>query len=184
MFNKLFSTSILKRGLERTVTEVFSPLIRYTDTLWRTGELSTAHQHFAHYMIRQKLIVGIDALPLSTSSVKKYLLVLPDCEINDLRVLIATYLIRSRGYRTYSLRKGIRMEELQHFAADVNVDYLIVFGDISETCEEAEQKLKVVAGNFSFLKTFLVAQEDLPYCPECPDGIQIIRGVQNLQPLL
>src|SRR6478736_1342000 len=67
-FEHLISSLTMKFGLERTITEIIYPFLDKIGILWQTGNISPAQEHFISNLIRQKLIVAIDALPISPKS--------------------------------------------------------------------------------------------------------------------
>ncbi|MBC7921053.1 MAG: MerR family transcriptional regulator [Ferruginibacter sp.] len=113
-FEKIMGLNILKFGFEATMIQIVYPFLGRIGTLWLTGAVSPAQEHFITYLIRQKLIVATDAqLPKRKPDARKYLLYLPDGELHELSLLFANYLIRSRGHRTIYLGQSLPFEDLR-----------------------------------------------------------------------
>jgi DNA-binding transcriptional MerR regulator len=100
-FEKVLNNLILHKGFERTITEVVYPFLEKIGILWQTQNITPAHEHFVSNLIRQKIIVAIDGLPIPPKSAKKVLLFLPEEETHELGLLFYHYLARQAGTRTY-----------------------------------------------------------------------------------
>ena len=86
-FEKILSTCVLQYGLQRTVMEVVFPFMSLVGAMWQTGSVNPAFEHFMSNLIRQKLIVAIDAQEIrpvahpkiSCSSCRKESITNSDC---------------------------------------------------------------------------------------------------------
>ena len=89
-FEKIISTNILQSGFESTMINIIYPFLSRIGTLWVTGSIGPAQEHFITNLIRQKIIVAIDGqIGTSTSSGKKYVLFLPEGEFHEISLLFA-----------------------------------------------------------------------------------------------
>ena len=111
-FEKTLSSLILKFSFERTIIEIVYPFLEKIGVLWLTNNISPAQEHFITHLIRQKLIVAIDALPLAPKTVKRVLLFLPENEIHELGLLFYHYIAKKEGYRTYYLGQTVPYKDL------------------------------------------------------------------------
>ncbi|MBX2899961.1 MAG: MerR family transcriptional regulator [Cyclobacteriaceae bacterium] len=112
-FEKILSNLILKFGFERTIVEIVYPFLEKIGVLWLTNNISPAQEHFISNLIRQKLIVAIDGLPLAPKSAPKILLFLPENELHELALLFYYYLAKQRGLRTYYLGQTVPHKDLK-----------------------------------------------------------------------
>ena len=77
-FEKIIASNILKLGFESTIINVVYPFLSKTGVLWQTGAINPAQEHFVANLIRQKIVVAIDGLYVSSDEyTSKYLLYLP-----------------------------------------------------------------------------------------------------------
>lgn len=102
-FEKILSGLILRFTFERTVVEIIYPFLEKIGVLWQTHNITPAQEHFISNLIRQKLMVAIDGLPLASKSAKRAILFLPENEMHELGLLFYNYLTRKAGYRTFYL---------------------------------------------------------------------------------
>jgi DNA-binding transcriptional MerR regulator len=111
-FEKILNTLILRYSFERTITEIVYPFLEKIGLLWQTGNIAPAHEHFMSNLIRQKLMVAIDGLPLPPRSARKILLFLPEGELHELGLLFYHFLTRKAGWRTYYLGQNVPHSDL------------------------------------------------------------------------
>ena len=112
LFEKILNNLILRFGFEKTITEIIYPFLEKIGILWQTQNITPAHEHFISNLIRQKIIVAIDGLPIPPKDSKKILLFLPEGEMHELGLLFYHFLIRKSGYRTYYLGQNVPHEDL------------------------------------------------------------------------
>lgn len=111
-FEKALNTLFLRYGFERTITEIVYPFLEKIGILWQTENITPAHEHFMSNLIRQKLIVAIDGLPLPPKSSRKVMLFLPEGELHEVGLLFYHYLTRKAGFRTYYLGQSVPHSDL------------------------------------------------------------------------
>ena len=112
LFEKILNNLILRFGFEKTITEIIYPFLEKIGILWQTQNITPAHEHFISNLIRQKIIVAIDGLPIPPKTSEKILLFLPEGEMHELGLLFYHFLIRKSGYRTYYLGQNVPHEDL------------------------------------------------------------------------
>ena len=103
-FDRILETGIAEKGFERAMIEIIYPFLDKLSLLWLTGSVNPAQENFISYLIRQKLIVAIDRLPLVRNTHRpKILLYLPEGEFQELSLLFTLYLMRARQLRAIYL---------------------------------------------------------------------------------
>lgn len=113
-FETSLSGFFMRYNFEQTITDIVYPFLEKTGVLWLTKNITPAQEHFISNLIRQKIIVGIDALPLQSNSPKKALLFLPENELHEIGLLFYHYLLRKAGYRTIYLGQAVPHSDLKH----------------------------------------------------------------------
>ena len=124
-FEKILGNLILRYGFERTVTEIVYPFLERIGILWQTQNITPAHEHFISNLIRQKIIVAIDSLPIPPKTSKKVMLFLPENEMHELGLLFYHYLTRKAGLRTYYLGQSVPHTDLVSIFAAHSPDVLL-----------------------------------------------------------
>jgi len=112
-FELVVSNSILKFGLEDTITQIIYPFLVKVGVLWRTESINPGQEHFITNLIRQKIIAAIDEQVMQiTDDSKKFLLYLPENELHEISILFYNYLIRKNKYKTIYLGQSVPFEDV------------------------------------------------------------------------
>jgi MerR family transcriptional regulator, light-induced transcriptional regulator len=124
-FEKILASLILKFGFEKTILEIVYPFMEKIGILWLTNNITPAQEHFISHLIRQKMIVAIDGLPLPPKSSKKAILYLPENEVHELGLLFYHYIAKKTGYRTYYLGQMVPFKDLKYVADHHQAELII-----------------------------------------------------------
>ena len=147
-FDKIFSTSVIKRGFEQTMIDVMCPFLTKVGIMSRTGEINNAQEHFIYQLIRQKVLVAIDSLPLAMPGRDSYLLYLPDVKQRDLFILNSYYFIKARGKHVVYLGQNISLEELKSVVEIKKPDNLMTYISAPACPNETKQYFKTLSKVF------------------------------------
>ena len=183
-FEKILSACLLSRSFEEVLQEVIYPFLKRIGVMWRTGEVSTAQEHFIYQLIRQKIIVAIDGLAMPSRDAETYLLFLPQSEFHDLLILLFTYILKHRGKQCVYLGVDIPFKDLKQVAAITKPETLFTFikapaskletqAYVYELSETFPEKSILITGNPYFM-------EEL----EFPDNVFLIHEIADLMPIL
>lgn len=112
-FDKVLSRLTLKLGFENAILDVVYPFLEKIGILWLTENISPAQEHFITHLIRQKIIVAIDALQVPSKLSKNAILFLPENEQHEIGLLFYHYLARNSGIRTYYLGQNVPYRDLK-----------------------------------------------------------------------
>jgi methanogenic corrinoid protein MtbC1 len=125
-FEKSISNSIMKLGFDEAVSSIIYPFLEKVGLLWQIGTINPAHEHFISNLIRQKLIIAIDAENKSLRpNSKTFILFLPQGELHELSLLFYSFLIKKRGHRVIYLGQNLPVEDLQQANLIVRSDFLV-----------------------------------------------------------
>src|SRR5688572_1728818 len=75
-FERILAGLTLRFGFEQTVVDVIYPFLEKIGVLWQTHHITPAQEHFISNLIRQKVIVAIDSLPIPPKTKKSVMLFL------------------------------------------------------------------------------------------------------------
>ena len=148
-FEKIIGTNILQFGFENTMIHVIYPFLNRIGTLWITGSIGPAQEHFITNLIRQKLIVAIDGqVNKQRPGGKKYLLYLPEGEMHEISLLFANYIIRARQNKVVYLGQNLPFNELE-FAYNVHKpDYIFSVITSIPTNQDVQVYVDKLASHF------------------------------------
>jgi MerR family transcriptional regulator, light-induced transcriptional regulator len=161
LFEKILNNLILRYNFENTITEIIYPFLEKIGILWQTQNITPAHEHFISNLIRQKIIVALDGLPIPPKTAKKVLIFLPEGEMHELGLLFYHFLIRKLGYRTYYLGQNVPHDDLTSVYKVHQPDFMLtsITSNLSEPIEKYLQRLgkdfnhaKVLASGYQVQK--------------------------------
>ncbi len=184
-FEKIISTNFLRFGFENTMTNIIYPFLSRIGTLWMTGSIGPAQEHFMTNLIRQKIIVAIDSQVIKyRPDSKKFMLFLPEGELHEIGLLFASYIIRSHNHRVVYLGQTLPFTELM-FAYDVHKPDFI-FSTITSVPANDEVQLYVdrLCKQFPDSKILLTGYQVIGQDIQLEPNATIINKTSDLVELL
>ena len=118
------SDYIRQRGIERTISQIIFPFMERIGVLWITGHINPAQEHLVSNIIRQKMIMGIEAVSASVRMEKTGLLFLPEGEFHELGLLFIHYMLKNRGVRVFYLGANVPIEDVHYVIRVKKPDFL------------------------------------------------------------
>ncbi len=182
-FEKTLSTLILRFTFERTVVEIIYPFLEKIGVLWQTHHINPAHEHFISNLIRQKVIVAIDALPLPPKTSKRVLLYLPEHELHEIGLLFSHYRIRKAGLRTFYLGQTVPFADLKT-AYEVHQPEIVLCAITSSLTRISLQNyIDKVANEFKNSTILLTGYQVQNYTPT-HSHVHVLRTLIELNPFI
>ena len=182
-FEKILNTLILRYGFEKSITEIVYPFLEKIGILWQTQNITPAHEHFMSNLIRQKLIVAIDGLPLPPKSARKILLFLPEGELHELALLFFHYLTRKSGFRTYYLGQNVPHDDLVS-VFQVHQPDLLISSITTSTTAPVEDYLARLTRDFPTTQILISGQQVQKFNGAKLENIQIFQKALELYQFL
>jgi len=140
LFESILSKSLLKQGMEDTITKVLFPFFERVGILWQVGSISPAQEHFISNLIRQKLFSAIDSCSgQRVENAKKIIFYLKEDELHEVSILFYNYIARRNGLRTLYLGQDLPFKDLISAVDDYKPN-LIVTSFISPINPESLNK--------------------------------------------
>jgi DNA-binding transcriptional MerR regulator len=147
-FNSQLSKLSLKLGIERTIADVVYPFLDRIGILWQTGNITPAQEHFMSNLVRQKLIVAIDALPIPPKNARRAVLFLPEAELHEIGLLFCNFLAKKEGIRTLYLGQMVPYEDLRAVGLDQKPHYFITSMISERPPGELQEYIDTLAADF------------------------------------
>ena len=180
-FEKIIRTNSLQFGFENTMIHIIYPFLSRIGTLWITGSVGPAQEHFISNLIRQKLIVAIDGqVNKRGPNGKIYMLFLPEGELHEISLLFANYIIRARNNKVVYLGQSLPFNELV-FAYDIHQpDY--IFSAITSVPSNHETQMYVnrLATQFPKSHLLLTGYQIVGQDIQMPENGTIINNIDDL----
>jgi MerR family transcriptional regulator, light-induced transcriptional regulator len=180
-FEKIMSTNILQFGFENTMINIIYPFLSRIGTLWLTGSIGPAQEHFITNLIRQKMIVAIDGQVVKNKpSSKKYVLFTPEGELHEIAVLFANYIIRARDNKVVYLGQSLPFDELK-FVADIHKpDYMFTSITTTPGQNEVQAYINNLSASFPEVQILLSGYQVIGQGLVLPANVQVVPNVKQL----
>lgn len=172
-FERVLSTSVIKLGFDETVIRVLYPFFEKIGLLWQIGTIYPAQEHFVSNLIRQKLIIAIDAQSARfKADSKSFMLFLPSNEWHELGLLFYNYLLKKAGYKTIYLGQSVPFDDLLEVAAKHSVDYLLTSITTPLTLKKYAEYIHQLSGSFTGKSIFITGYQTHEYNIELPANVK------------
>ena len=112
-FNEIMSKYITKHGFLKTTTDLLYPFLNHVGVLWGTNKAMPAQEHFISNLIKQKMFSAIDAIAPKNESCPTILLYLVEGESHEIGLLLANYIAKELGWRTFYLGSNVPLENIK-----------------------------------------------------------------------
>lgn len=176
-FEKLLNQSIIKDGFENTVFKVLYPFFERIGVLWQAGSINPAHEHFITNLVKQKIYVAIDSIPVPAGAeVRKFLLFLPEWDLHELGLLVYDYILKSRGYKVVYLGSNVPEEDVYSVADFLKPDYLLTAFANAIKPEKLESYINRVARRFPESKIFITGYQTQIVTPAFPSNVVCVQS--------
>jgi len=124
-FEKQLTALAQKFGMEKTITDVIFPFLDRIGILWQTGNITPAQEHFVSNLVRQKLLVAVDALPIPPKTARTAVLFLPEQELHEIGLLFCYYILKKSGIRVFYLGQMVPYEDLKSIGQSHHPDFFV-----------------------------------------------------------
>lgn len=184
-FERILSNVILKFGFERTIIDVVYPFFQKIGVLWQVGNINPYQEHFVSNLIRQKLMVAIDALPIPTTYQHlNFLLFLPEDELHELNLLFYNYILKKRGFRTIYLGQTVPFEDLEKVTKTIEVNYLFTAFISQVNHDEIIDYLHRLSSVHAGRQIFITGFQTYNITAELPDNIFKVKSYEHFDAFL
>lgn len=179
-FDRIVSVNIQQLGFERTMIEVIHPLLDKLGLLWLTGSIRPVQENFISYLIRQKIIVAIDNLPLPfNKKTKKFLLYLPEGENQELSLLFMHYMLKSRGHQVIYVGQNMSMDDLRDVNEIHKPDFIFTIITESFSRQSVARYLEEVSACFNGSKILVTGYQVVVQKFVANSGTVVLKNLQE-----
>lgn len=182
-FDKVLSTNILKIGFEQTMLNIIYPFMSKIGVLWQTGAINPAQEHFISNLIRQKLIVAIDA-QIYKGGGKKFLLYLPDGEHHEISILFAAYLIKLKGHKVIYLGQSTPDDDLDSVYNLHQPEYLMTVITTSPSAENVQEYIDTLSERFNKAKIIVSGYQIVGQDIKLPKNVKSLNYIRQVREYL
>ncbi|MDN5205012.1 MerR family transcriptional regulator [Fulvivirgaceae bacterium BMA10] len=182
-FEKLLGELTMKMGFENMVTNVIYPFLHKIGILWQTGNINPAQEHFMSNLIRQKIIVAIDAIPLPSkeSRAPLFLVFLPEGEMHEIGLLFYHYILRKNNFRTVYLGQSVPYNDLLEVTKVHDPAFLLTVFTSSVPDEKLEGLISRLSKDFKEKTIVLSGSQITRLSKGLPSNCRKISSAQDLK---
>lgn len=178
-FENVLTSSIIKLGFEKTITQIIYPFLDKVGILWQTGTIIPAQEHFISNLIRQKLILAIDGHQNSADADSKtFLLFLPENELHELGLLFYSYLIKKAGHKVIYLGQWVPLSDVLSVVEMRKPDYIITYFISALDVKEIPEYLAKLSKGFSNKKIFVAGPQIKKLDTTLPSNIILLFNAE------
>jgi DNA-binding transcriptional MerR regulator len=112
-FSQIIDDAIEVMGFEKCIAELCYPFLTKIGMLWVTNHVIPAQEHFASYIIQNKIIARTEAIATPDYEAPAIVLFTPAGEHHELPLLFINYLLRKHGWNSIYLGSSISINTLQ-----------------------------------------------------------------------
>jgi DNA-binding transcriptional MerR regulator len=157
-FEQVLQNVFLHLGFEKAITEVIYPFLQKMGLLWMTDHVIPAQEHFSSHLIRKKMMVMIDGLPLPESDPNKnFVLFTPEGELHEIPLLFIKYLLKRNHIPTAYFGTNVPLKDIAYYCRYKNVKYIYchiitnfvkldINDYIDELCNSMTNQIIVISG--------------------------------------
>jgi len=181
-FAKLFNSSVVNIGFENTILKVMYPFFERIGILWQTGSIHPAHEHFVSNLIRQKIIVAIDAVVESHSDNQgNFLLFLPENEFHELGLLFYYYIIKKNGHKVLYLGENVPLDCLGEVKKEKKIDHVLISMTNAMRKDDLKLQVEKIAEKFSDTIVFISGLQVGSMSFEIPQNIILLKNISEFK---
>jgi DNA-binding transcriptional MerR regulator len=180
-FQHLTKNIVDTHGFESYMLNIIYPFMRRLGTLWLSGSVGPAQEHFISHLIRQKVISAIDSQELCLKpSAKKFLLYLPEGELHEIGLLFANYVFRARKHSVVYLGQSLPYDELLLAYEIHQPDYIFSVFTSEPNADAIQVYLNNMVKDMPNSQLLLTGYQVLQKEVNVPTEIHILRDFQSL----
>lgn len=180
-FEKIIAANVDKLGFEGTIMNVVYPFLSKIGVLWQTGAVNPAQEHFVSNLIRQKMIVAIDKLPISDDSYNhKYLLYLPEGELHELTLLFTSYLIKVRHNKVIYFGQNLPFDDLSVIYDIHRPHFIVTVITTSPSATQVQEYVDRLAGSFPEATILLSGYQVIGQDIRLPRNVQVFHRIEHI----
>ena len=130
LFLETYNAQMEQNDFATIFYETFLPLLHEIGLLWQTDTINPSHEHFIYNLIKQKILINIEAVQYNVpqESDKTFVLFLPENEIHELGLIFLNYEIVRHGFKVIYLGQSIQLESLKYLSVNhPNISFVTYF---------------------------------------------------------
>ncbi|PSL46666.1 B12 binding protein [Chitinophaga niastensis] len=179
-FESIFLNLVLHAGFEKCITQVIYPYLEKIGVLWLTGNVNTAQEHFSSNIIRTKILVAIDGLPMNYQADDHFLLFLPEGEFHEIPLLYVQYLLKKHGKWVTSFGPNVPVSDLAPFVTAKKITHIYTHMLTNLTRKALNSFVTDLSLQYPHVKILLSGPHISPFSHPLPENVQLLSNLDAL----
>ncbi len=181
-FNKVITHAVITHGFEDAFQKVFFPFHQKIQLLWLSGTVNVAQQHFADSILRQKVIVALDGLMMSSNpNGKRFFIFLPEGHYHELCMLFFAYLVRKSGHRSIYLGQSVTEKALVSISETKPPDAFVTTFSSPISHREMESYLTGLSHKFPHKPIYVARIQRPDNIIDCPLDVRLVHSAEDFK---
>jgi MerR family transcriptional regulator, light-induced transcriptional regulator len=181
LFEQVFQQNVITIGFEKTITDVVYPFLDRIGTLWLSGSICPAQEHFITNLIRQKLIVAIDIQPkLPEPGAKSIVIYTPEQELHEISILFAAYAFKRQQQKVFYLGASVPFENVKMVVDRHKADIVLCSITATPNGSQFNSYLDSLNASFPDKKIILTGYQVQKRKAEVPDNMIVLSSLDEL----
>ncbi|PRO66788.1 MerR family transcriptional regulator [Alkalicoccus urumqiensis] len=139
---------------EKVLIHILGGILQDVGMRWEKGEILTAHEHFVTSVLRTRIGMVFQSLPVNSFLPRVVCVCGPD-DLHEIGLLIFTYYLKRRGYETIYLGAGIPGEDVEKIIKEIDASAVVISTTIPEHREKALDLTKSILSRYPEIKVGL-----------------------------
>jgi MerR family transcriptional regulator, light-induced transcriptional regulator len=184
-FEHLLDVNTQKFGFESVMINIIYPFLTRIGTLWVTGSIGPALEHFMTNLLRQKIVVATEKLPKTLkANHKTFVLYLPEGEYHEIGIQFAQYLLKSRQHKVVYFGQSLPKEDAIFIHNTFKPDFLFTSITSSPDSNQVQNYVKWMETNFVNTSIILTGYQVMYNKLDLGENTKIMYNVQDMLSLL
>lgn len=179
-FEQTFSEALKKMGVEETILNIINPFQEKIGVLWLTDHLIPAQEHFTSNIIREKIAIAINNLPLIKRTEKKEIVLFtPERERHELPLQFIHYLLKKNQNKVIYFGCNTSLESIEIYSKHLSFTYLFFHLVTNLTNISPDEYLQKVSKQFPD-KQIVMSGVQVLQVTQVPENVRLLKSMKEI----
>lgn len=180
-FEKTLNQAIMKLGFENTFLDILLPFLQRIGTLWLSGVVNPAQEHFMSNLIKRKLYVAIDNRYVDKNeSSKHFVIFLPEGENHELIPLFIEYILRTKNIHVTNLGPSLPLDALGAMVKKTAPHGIFTFLTIAQKKSNTQNFVDELYALCPNTEIYIGGAQMDQNAPKLPKNVYHVRSVDDM----
>jgi len=179
-FERAFHEAVKRMGVEDAILQITYPYQNKIGLLWLTDHVVPAQEHFTSNIIRQKLSVAIDGLPVVKHTRKKEIILFtPEREHHELPLQFIFYLLRKNKNKVIYFGSNVTVKSIKDYAENASFTHMLFHLVTNFTNKPDNEYVKEISNCFPD-KQIVMSGVQVQQVTEVPGNVKLLLSMDEI----